>query len=603
MEPWQTGALKKLMGTSSNAKTSSVKGKPEVLSAYGFLVGLAVVFVSALIIYSWTLSFPFIFDDEFNIVKNFGIQDPAYLWPPSGTRYVSYISFALNFFSGGMEPWGYRLVNVLIHTVNALLVYWLIVLTFKTPAARSQAYEEEPCAAPVAVALVASVIFFTHPVQTGAVTYVTQRFASLATLFYLSSLVLFIKWRLSPPTAKGYIYYFPALAFAIIAQKTKEITFTLPIVIILYDFVFLRIRNGAVDRRTPLYLIPFILTLAIIPLTVLGVFSGDGVSAFDAGTRGQQLEDIRVLSRHDYLITQFRVIVTYLRLLVLPVRQNLDYNYPLFHSLLNAEVLLSLLFILIILAAASYAFVVSRRNNDPFLLIASAGVFWFFITLSIESSVIPIKDVIFEHRLYLPSVGAFTAFSSFVFFLIGKGSGQRVMVSALVILLLTAVPLGAAAYKRNRVWRSELTLYEDVVRKSPGNARGHNNLGIAYKDLGLLDKAIEEFGTAISLIPSDSLTRLDVKADASNNLANAYYVQGRLVPAIEAYRRVLDIDPRHIEAHYNLALACEAEGCLEEAVEHLERFVEIAPPNYSSYIGDARVRILNIRARLRREAD
>jgi tetratricopeptide (TPR) repeat protein len=612
------GYLRQEMQTRPNEKEGPDKGAPDALKRYGFFIALAVIIVSAFLIYAKTLSYPFVFDDEFNIVKNLGIRDFQSLWPPSGTRYFSYLSFALNYTFGGLDPGGYRLVNVLIHIINAVLVYRLITLTFRTPAAAHE--DRDHGAVPAAVALVAAVIFLAHPIQTGAVTYVTQRFASLATLFYLSSLILFVKWRLGLSSGFKFYFYVPALALAVVAQKTKEISFTLPMVILLYDLLFFGVvgSKGRGENRRLLYLIPFLLTLVIIPLTVLGVFSGygdgggaaggtGGGAAFDAGTRAQQLEDLRTISRHDYLITQFRVIVTYIRLLVLPVNQNLDYDYPLFTSLVNAEVLLSIALLTGILALAAYALRAAMKKKNACLLIASAGVFWFFITLSVESSVIPIKDVIFEHRLYLPSVGACAAFASFVFFVIekrpwGKKTSSRVLAAAVVILLVTALPFGVAAYKRNHVWGSELTLHQDVVKKSPGNARGHNNLGMAYKDLGMTDKAIEEFRTAIRLIPDQDTRRLDVKTDAGNNLANVYLIRGRLGLAIEAYRAVLKIDPVHVEAHYNLAMACEEYGCLIEAIEHYRRFIELAPPIYSSYKEDARVRIISIRARLRSNA-
>ena len=108
----------------------------------------------------------------------------------------------------------------------------------------------------------------------------------------------------------------------------------------------------------------------------------------------------------DYFLTEFSVIVVYLRLLVLPIDQNLDYDYPVYHSLLEPKVFVSFLFLSAIISLAFYLLFVSERSTRRNLFkLTGFGLLWFFLTLSIESSIIPIEDVILEHRLYLPSIG------------------------------------------------------------------------------------------------------------------------------------------------------------------------------------------------------
>jgi tetratricopeptide (TPR) repeat protein len=602
-------------GGSTGGRASVHDGAP---SAVSHLLCLLFIALAAFLVYSNTFSAPFIFDDVSNIVENSGIQNLKNFWPPSGSRYFGTLSFAVNYYFGGLDVFGYHLVNLAIHISNAVLVYLLVILTFRTPRMSGAGSPVDGQLA-MCLALVSSAVFAVHPVQTGAVTYVVQRFALLATSFYLLSIVLFIGSRLAVRGGYGiragaYIF---SLLFGVLAMKTKEISFTLPVVIILYEFAFF--GSKGLGRRA-LYLVPFLFLLPIIPLSVVTLTApaAPGGTAVQGSVimetlAGLPTKESAGLSRHDYLVTQFRVIVTYLRLLVLPINQNLDYDYPFFRSLLRPQVLLSFIFLLSILGSNAYLFARSIRTKNALTLLLSSGVFWFFITLSVESSVIPIYDVIFEHRLYMPSVGASIAFASAAFYVCLIASDRlslNLKSVTIALLVCTALPLGVAAHLRNHVWKDEVTMYEDVVSKSPGKARAHNNLGMAYKDLGLLDKAATEFRAAISIKPGGivadkdlpDIHYLEVKTDATNNLANVYLVRGMLGPAIEAYRVVLEIKPAHVEAHYNLAMACEEYGCLTEAIEHYQRFIELAPPIYSSYKEDARVRIDSIRARLRQGA-
>ncbi|MBI4838692.1 MAG: hypothetical protein HY806_06030, partial [Nitrospirae bacterium] len=225
--------------------------------------------------------------------------------------------------------------------------------------------------------------------------------------------------------------------------KTKEIAFTLPIIIVLYEFMFF---DGKIKKRI-LYLIPLLLTILIIPLAYMesGKSTGDLISDLSETARLQT-----EMSRMDYLFTQCRVIVTYIRLLFLPVNQNLDYDYPVYHSFLNPNVFLSFLFLMVIFCIGVYLLYRSRITHylsvcnaqAVTLRITAFGILWFFVTLSVESSVIPIVDVIFEHRVYLPSIGAIIATTTFMFVLSIKikdklHHSNKIIISTLSLKLLS----------------------------------------------------------------------------------------------------------------------------------------------------------------------
>ena len=178
------------------------------------------------------------------------------------------------------------------------------------------------------------------------------------------------------------------------------------------------------------------------------------------------------MSRWDYLATECRVIVTYLRLLVFPIGQHLDYDYPLYNTFLNPAVLLSGALLCSLLVAAIYSQYLSRKIDDErsvLKCVIAFGIFWFFITISIESSVIPIVDVIFEHRMYLPSAGLFMAAAACVS--LYGGTNPRIpgwprtwiVAGAAAVLVL----LAGLTVARNQVWRNEVSFWEDNARKSP----------------------------------------------------------------------------------------------------------------------------------------
>jgi tetratricopeptide (TPR) repeat protein len=290
-------------------------------------------------------------------------------------------------------------------------------------------------------------------------------------------------------------------------MKTKEISFTLPIIVTLCEFMFF---DGKIKRRI-LCLIPLLLTMFIIPFTLIGMGKpvGELISDMSEATRLQT-----AMSRWDYLFTQFRVIVTYIRLLFVPLNQNLDYDYSVYHTFSDPNVYLSFLFLLSLFGLGIFLFYRSRttRNsggshNTPYTLHAARlvafGIFWFFITLSVESSIVPIVDVIFEHRVYLPSVGALIAVTTSVLIIADRlRVASPVMGKAFVAGLVSAVLIfSVATYARNGVWHDEVSLCEDMVSKSPNKARVQNNVGLAYHLNGWVDRAIEHFQIALRLDP------------------------------------------------------------------------------------------------------
>ena len=568
------------------------------------------LFLLGLIAYSNTFSVPFHFDDVLNIVNNPRLRDLSNFWPPSGARWFGFLTFALNYSLGGLDTTGYHIVNLAIHIINAILVYWLVLLTFKTP--YFQQFTVHNSRLTVPIALFSSMLFVSHPIQTQAVTYIVQRFTSLATMFYLLSIVMYIKSRFSVINTSGFTLYAISLLSAVLAMKTKEIAFTLPFIIILFEFSFLNdpleSKHKSFSFKSVLFLLPFFLTLLVIPLSLIGMdkISEDALRGLKESTTATN-----EISRADYFFTQLRVIITYIRLLFLPVEQSVDYSYPLYHSFFDADVFLSFLFLIFILGIGFYLYCRYRFTPDP-LRLTAFGIFWFFITLSVESSIIPISDVIFEHRLYLPGIGIFIAVTAVIFRFsdrIRTGSRQtwKILLTACVLIISI---LTVAAYSRNKTWLKEITLWEDVIRKNPENVRGYNMVGIIHKDNGDFEKAISAYRIALQLKPDNAGTHVNLgnvyiskgmldealreflaavslqgmdSIDTSAlyiNLGTLYMRKGLPDKAVEYYTYALKIFPEDALTYYNLGIAYKSKGARDKAAEYFEKAHMLNPDKY-----------------------
>ena len=507
-------------------------------------------------------------------------------WPPdSSTRWFGTVTFAFNYRIGAFDTISYHLLNILIHSINAILVYGFVTITLATPwfqqAGGKQGASAEVLSGRFFIPFFTALFFASHPIQTQAITYIVQRYASLATMFYVCAVIFYAKSRLALQKKQTLLmtaWYLGSLLSAVFAMKTKEIAFTLPVVITLYEFAFFR----APLRRRMLVLLPLLLTLLIIPVSLVGMDTHveEVVKTADSATRLEA-----TLSRTDYLITQLRVVATYLRLLLLPIHQNLDYDYPVFHSLWSLDVFPALLLHIALIGAGGALYSQTRRRihqtnlagfdrETPLFRLIAFGIFWFYITLSVESTLIPIRDVIFEHRLYLPSAGFFIAMASALELLkrrlaLRYAGAAKIIV---IVVLLAALTAAAAAYMRNAVWADSVRLWSDTVGKSPQKARPHVNLGQTYYDSGRIDDAIVEYQAALLIDPHFQ--------EAHYDLGNSYLAKGSREPAMREYEWVVSRDagnPQYSFAHYQLGKYYFEQRRYAEAKFHFGTLLMINP--------------------------
>jgi tetratricopeptide (TPR) repeat protein len=586
-------------------------------------------------IYSNTFHVPFILDDEGSIqlltpvhgLANYFAEGwPGYNYLPN--RAFGYLTFALNYEFGGLNVTGYHLINLIIHISTALLVYYFIKLIFRTPYMQRAGITNNQISG---FAFVVSLIFVCHPIQTQAVTYIVQRLTSMSAMFYLAALVCYMRWRLlkidSAPIARGQGlgWYCLTMISTLLAMRTKEIAFTLPVIILLCEFSFFGAPTWGLLKK----LAPLLMTLVIIPITMfikLTPFvksAGGGVGSYLSDTPSNPYDMIQI-TRWEYLYTQFTVIITYLRLLLLPINQNLDYDYPINHSLFEPRVLFSLLTLLALLTLAVYLYVISSKcieqsyrgqifsaSTISLVRLASFGIFWFFITLSLESSIVLLKDVIFEHRLYLPSFGFFIALVSFSTIGVIMLEQHCKYLNNIIIIFVSGIvlTLSGATYLRNSIWQNWISLWSDTVSKSPGKPRAHNVLGIGYFYSFKYDEAMKEYEEAVRLKPDYieayynmalnhgarkqhaeaiiiflkvlSISAFDAEqfAKVYSEIGINYGELGKADQAATAFAESVKHAPESIEYRNNYAYALWMRGDLVEALREFQTVTSLDPAN------------------------
>lgn len=593
---------------------------------------LALIAAAGVAAYANSFVVPFQFDDLEAIVRNPSASSvAAFLSSPSRGRPVAYLSFAINGSLGGGSVAGFHVVNLAIHLATAAGVYALALLLSRL-ASRAPAASVSSRRA----GLLAALLFVTHPLHTQAVTYLTQRMASLAALLFVGAVLAYLEAASAraPWRRRGLLAL--SLSAALLAYLTKENTVVLPAVLLLAELLLL---DGDLRARA-LRLSPQIgLPLLVIQLQRGG---GGGAAAAVAATAGGALLEWTpapgLSPQLSYLLAQPAVLLRYLGLLILPVGLNLDRDLHVPASPFAPSFLLPLAALLLLAGAAAW-WGWRRRGRDPLALLVPFAAGWFLLTLTVESSVIPLADLMFEHRAYLPSVAIFPVLALHAErWMDGIATPSRRSI-AWAAAGAVVLALGVGTVARNHVWRSPEALWTDVLEKSPGKARPyvqlaqaaeergahpeaiallesaarlerqvphvHLLLGLAYRsagDLASAERALRRQQAlgfadfpgshlALGLVLLETGRQRDACAefgaevehnprelDALENVGSCRYAEGDLRGAVTAWSRVAEARPGQAPVLYNLAMGHAALGALAQARAAYERFLRVAGP-------------------------
>lgn len=442
---------------------------------------------------------------------------------------ISLLSYAIDYHFWKLNPMGFRITNVFLHSINAILIF-SIILTITNKFSAS---------------FIAAIIFIIHPVNVESVAWLAERENVLSFLFFLLSLYLYIK---SQETSKK-LYYFASLNIYIFAILSKALPVTLPFILLLYDFCFTR-KNL---QEKILYKIPFLFISCITSIITVTTFKG--------------IPTLGIYSESPYLkmLSMFRIFSTYVEKIFIPVRLNNFYVNYLSLSFFDYEIIISVLILSLI---TFFAYKSCKKEIVIFFCIT-----WFFITLIPVSNVFPTCQWMADRYLYFPSFG----FSLFIVILYEKilqrcksfkNSGKLKIITVTFLIMLIAF-YSTLTVRRNRIWKNSITLWEDCVKKDPNGALAHTYLGGAYMKRGFKDKAVVEFKRALQINPK--------RASVWANLAYIDINNGQLEEAFKKIRLALYFEADNYEAHNALGMYYMCKTKYNRAIVEFQRTLELQP--------------------------
>ena len=523
------------------------KGRPVIFGPLLYLLFAGIVFL----LYSNTFASPFIFDDWYHIEANRHIRLTSLSWDAIWQaafdspldRPVAYITLALNYYFHGYALFGYHLVNIIVHLGTAIFLYMFLQTTLSL----EQAQQKLKYSA--WLPLTAALVWLVHPLQVQSVTYIIQRMNSLAAMFYILAMLLYVRGRLAKGLGRQAFLFIGSLCSGVLALGSKEIAASLPLFILLYEWFFFQDLSFAWLRKKILPLL--CVGLLFVCLVILFL----GLHPFSVIANTYEIRDFTLIQR---VLTEFRVVLFYISLLLFPHpgRLNIDHEFQLSFSFFDPVT--TILSLGLLLGLFGLAITLAKRER-----LLSFCILWFLGNLVIESSVIGL-EIIFEHRTYLPAMLAI-----FAVVLLGSrllpGKWPQIT-GALLVLVLFSI----WTFQRNMAWQDEVTLRRDAVAKSPTKARAIAILANALERNKEYDEAAYYYRETLSLNPRNA-------AQIHYNLGNVLVAQKKYAEAVQHFSKAVSLEPDEVPMRLNLAYGLSLQGNVSAASNELQELIRRHP--------------------------
>lgn len=505
---------------------------------------------SAALSYYTSLTYELQFDDIANITKHFNIRHYTLrnLFF-SGSRWISYWLNSLYYKIGKFNPFYYRLGNVAIHTINGILIFFLL-LTLLTKLTNASFFKRNAWS----ISLLTSLIFVLHPVQTQTVSYVIQgQLEGLASFFMLSIVLCFLHIN---QTSRRWLRIILIILFFVLiflATGTKEIAIVTPALTLLTDWFFVaRASFNELKKRWWLHLISTILVVGAYVwfLSVTFFTRLFSLSMIVENNLGNVIterydEAIKPLS---FFMSQFKVILHYLWIYLWPFDISVEYDWILSKSFFAPDCLLPF----IILCTVVF-FIYKLLRKDPTNIVGFAAL-WFAISMAPRSTIMPSPELLVDYKTYPASFSIVFLIAVAIIKLweftknhtqIMARHAERYKIPHLLVILL-AVTMGLGTSYRNVVWSSGIEFWGNIIKNAPGKIRAYNNYGVELaQKAGKFEEAIPYYQYAI---------KMDKKyRDPYNNLAVSYAALKKYDAAIATLKQSLHINPLYPEAYNNMA--------------------------------------------------
>jgi len=511
-------------------------------------IPILIIFISSQFVYLNSLSNQFVYDDEFTIVTNYFVKtwnnfpllfnsDYFKLSGELSYRPVVTLSYFIDYTLWKLNPFGFHLTNTLLHTLNSVLLFFLLTRIFNS---RTTSF-------------IAALVFSCHPVLTEAVNAISYREDMLAATFFIAAFLLYMKTSKDERSFSP--AYFASVACYLLGVFSKEMAITLPLLIFLYDIIFTKAQN--LGYKLTRYYTGYILT-AIFYLLMRFAVLHNPVESHVSYPEGSIFINF---------LTMSKVLASYMKLFFVPATLCADYVIPYSTSLFETSFIVSLLLLVAVIVITYRLFFSSK--------ILFFSVVWFFVSLLPVLNIVPIENIMAERYLCLPIIGFCMVIGNLLVHSQNKiGYFNKYFTSVTLLVLMLAI-FSFKTMKQNTVWMDQTVLWTNTARIFPNSFKAHNNLGNIYRNAGRLDEAIVELQYALSLY-NDYI-------DAHNNLGVTYRKKGMLKEALLEYQRALQINPHYPYAHNNLGVLYAKSNYLDLAINEFNNAVANKPDYADAY--------------------
>lgn len=517
---------------------------------------ISVLSLLGILTFFGTLRTPFLYDDAHAIVENPHIRDLGDFQNAVGienifNRSVVLLTYAVNREVGDLDVFGFHLLNIFIHICVGIVFYFLIRSLLSIETEKLQARLRP-------LPLFAACIYLLHPMTVQPVAYLSNRSSLLVTLFFLLGFYFFVQsvrgWK-PGNEMRSLAHTALVLVFFFLGAGSKGIIVTLPVMAVAYLWF-----------KTPRMETNKFVTIAMLILFPVLIY---------LGTRYMQMGNLLVLKadpgslaidRGLYFLTQMKALVFYYLLkLFLPFNLDFEPDMPLVSGILDPEWMTG--FGVMALLGVGLYLQKSKLARFAFL--------WALITLLPTSSVIPLKQIVSEHRTYLPGIGICLALGVGCLTALRHPIGRPLMIVAFLLLfsLLTL--------HRGLDFRTEISLWQDTAHKSPNKALVHNNLAAAYLAEKRLDDALKEIEMTLKLDP--------LYTDAHINRGHIYSQQKNWQAARVEFDRGLLLGSAKAESFFNAGLVRTYLNQTEQSISFFKEAIKIKPhkAKYHFELGNA----------------
>ena len=454
---------------------------------------------------------------------------------------LTLVSWAIDYQLFELDPFGFHLVNVILHLLNVLLVFFFI----------------RRLSPGLFIPLLTAALFALHPMRVESITWATERKDVLYGFFFLLSLLAYLKYMLQttaierPDKSKIRIYYLAALIFFLLSCLTKTMAVTLSLVIILLDFLFERkLSRVAVLDKLPFFIIALIL----------------GLISFAGHDRLVDIfSDFDLFDRIQYAGFAF---IFYFEKFLLPINLSAFYPYP----FVGAELPLYFWIYPVLTMAIIALAVISLKRTRKILF----GLGFFSVSIVLVLQIAPINESIAaDHYSYLAYIGLFYLAAVFLQWCEGKLSRPAMKWTLRSVILAVIIVLSILTHDRIAVWQDSLSLWNDVISKHPNVALAYHNRGSLLWEMGKYEQAILEYNRVLKLDPSS--------AKGYNNRGNVKLDMKRYRAAILDYNNAIQLVASYSKAYSNRGIARYNLEEYENAFSDFNKAIELNPENAQGY--------------------